>query len=240
MHTPPLAYRDPEFIESEDGRPIRILSEYLAPLQTFRAAGVSATVVFFGSARVPRHGPLGRYYEEASELARLVTAWSQRDWGGRISVCSGGGPGIMEAANRGAKEAGGQSVGLNIILPHEQRANPHVTIQMDFHYFFARKMMFVKYANAFVVFPGGFGTMDEFFEALTLIQTDKVTHFPVYLVGSEYWKGLADWIRGPMLRQGAISQPDLGIFTITDDEEEVVRDITRHFVAQKYAAAEKV
>jgi uncharacterized protein (TIGR00730 family) len=127
----------------------------------------------------------------------------------------------MEAANRGAKEAGIDSIGLNIELPFEQGMNPHVTLGLDFHYFFVRKVMFVRYASGFVVFPGGFGTLDELFESLTLIQTDKVTHFPVVLVGSDYWSGLVDWIRERMLAGGKISPQDLDLFSITDDPVEV-------------------
>jgi uncharacterized protein (TIGR00730 family) len=215
------------FADNDTWRVFRIMAEFVEGFETLSQLGPAVSV--FGSARTD---PSHKYYEQARKTGRLLAESG-------FAVITGGGPGIMEAANRGAKEAGGQSVGLNIMLPHEQRPNPHVTIQMDFHYFFARKMMFVKYANAFVVFPGGFGTMDEFFEALTLIQTDKVVHFPVYLVGTEYWKGLVDWIKGPMLTEGAINEIDLDIFHVTDDEEEVVRDITRHFVAQKYAAANK-
>ena len=136
MHTPPLAYHDPQFIDADEGRPIRIVSEYLAPLRTFRNAGVTATVVFFGSARIHSGDPLGRYYDEACELARLVTAWSLEQCQGRLIVCSGGGPGIMEAANRGASLAGGRSIGLNIGLPFEQRPNRFISpgLVFEFHY----------------------------------------------------------------------------------------------------------
>ena len=214
------------FADSDTWRVFRIMAEFVEGFETLSQLGPAVSI--FGSARTAEQSP---YYELARTAGRMLAEAG-------FAVITGGGPGVMEAANRGAKEAGGQSIGLNIMLPHEQRPNPHVTIQMDFHYFFARKMMFVKYANAFVVFPGGFGTMDEFFEALTLIQTDKVVHFPVYLVGSEYWKGLVDWLRSSMLASGAISEWDLDIFKITDDVDEVVRDVTRHFVAQKYAHAE--
>ncbi len=213
------------FAESDTWRVFRIMAEFVEGFETLAQIGPAVSI--FGSARTPSDH---EYYEIARRTGRLLAEAG-------FAVITGGGPGIMEAGNRGAKEAGGQSIGLNIMLPHEQHANPHVTVQMDFHYFFARKMMFVKYANAFVVFPGGFGTMDEFFEALTLIQTDKVVHFPVYLFGSKYWKGLVDWLRESMLAHGAINEWDLDIFKLTDDPEEIVRDITRHFVAQKYAHA---
>jgi len=212
------------FGDNDTWRIFRIMAEFVDGFETL--ANVGPAVSVFGSARTK---PGDFYYTKAQNLGRLLAESG-------FAVITGGGPGIMEGANRGAKDAGGVSVGLNIILPHEQRANPHVTIQMDFHYFFARKMMFVKYANALVAFPGGFGTMDEFFEALTLIQTDKVVHFPVYLFGSQYWKGLIDWLKSSMLSEGCIGSSDLDIFQICDDENEIARDITRQFVAQEYAS----
>ncbi len=220
MPTPPLAYRDPDFIESEDGRPVRLLSEYLSPLRSFRSAGVSATVVFFGSARLQRHGPLGRYYEEACELARLVTAWSQRECGGRLIVCSGGGPGIMEAANRGAGLAGGRSIGLNIGLPHEQRPNPYISegLSFEFHYFFMRKLWFAHLAHALLAFPGGFGTFDELFEILTLAQTRKLDRpIPVFLYGSAYWKEVVNF--DALVRHGTIAAEDLQLFEFADEPQ---------------------
>lgn len=142
-----------------------------------------------------------------------------------LGVITGGGPGIMEAANRGAHEAGGVSVGCNIELPFEQATNPYVDIALDFRHFFVRKMMFVKYAEGFVVFPGGFGTLDELFESLTLIQTGKVQHFPVVLFGSDYWHGLLSWMRERVLAEGKVGAEDLEIFTVSDDPREVVRHI---------------
>ena len=210
------------FAQSDVWRVFRIMAEFVEGFETLAKLGPAVSV--FGSARTK---PGTEYYEKARRIGALLA-----DAG--FAVITGGGPGIMEAANRGAKEAGGQSVGLNISLPHEQVPNPHVTVQMNFHYFFARKMMFVKYANAFVVLPGGYGTMDEFFEALTLIQTDKVTQFPVYLVGGDYWKGLIDWLKGSMLTSRAIQKEDLDIFTITDDAERIVDDISHRFIAQRY------
>ncbi len=173
-----LAYKNGAFLDSDDGRPIRILSEYLEPLAAFRRMRVCDTIVFFGSARLKEDGPLGRYYAEARELARLVTLWSKSLPQGahRFVVCSGGGGGIMEAANRGASDAGGMTIGLNIGLPHEQRPNPYITRELlfEFHYFFMRKLWFAHLARALVAFPGGFGTLDELMEILTLAQTGKL------------------------------------------------------------------
>ena len=160
------------------------------------------------------------------ELARLLTDWScgLAD-GRRFVVCSGGGPGIMEAANRGACEAGGGSVGLNIELPTEQKLNPYVKKGLSFRYFFARKVMFIKYGRAFVIFPGGFGTLDEFFEAVTLIQTRRIGRFPVVLFGSEYWGSLLSWMREELLGPGYISPEDLEIFRIVDSPQDVVDSV---------------
>jgi hypothetical protein len=218
MPTPRLAYHDPKFMDSDDGRPVRIVSEYLAPLRAFRVAGVHATVVFFGSARVRPDGPLGRYFEEASELARLLTQWSREAHGERLLVCSGGGPGIMEAANRGAALAGGRSIGLNIGLPHEQRPNSYITpeLSFEFHYFFMRKLWFAHLAHALIAFPGGFGTFDELFEILTLAQTRKLARaIPVLLYGSAYWKEVVNF--EALVRHGTIGAEDLSLFEFVDD-----------------------
>jgi len=215
--TPLLAYHDPQFIDSDEGRPIRIVSEYLAPLRAFSRAGVGATVVFFGSARLRADGPLGRYLDEATELARLVTEWS-RSLGERLLVCSGGGPGIMEAANRGAALAGGRSIGLNISLPHEQRPNAYVTPELcfEFHYFFMRKLWFAHLARALVAFPGGFGTLDEVFEILTLAQTHKLDRsIPVVLYGSAYWHEVINF--DALVRHGTIAAADLKLFEFVDE-----------------------
>jgi uncharacterized protein (TIGR00730 family) len=177
-------------------------------------ASVAAAASFFGSARTTPDDP---DYELARETARLVGESG-------MAVITGGGPGIMEAANRGAKDAGALSIGLNIELPFEQGGNTYCDICLEFHYFFVRKMMFVRYASGFVVFPGGFGTMDELWEALTLIQTGKITEFPVVLVGTDYWRGLVDWVAERMLAEGNISPGDLELFTLTDDPAEV-RDL---------------
>jgi uncharacterized protein (TIGR00730 family) len=215
----PLAYEDPDFIDSDAARPLRIVAEYLAPLERFRRAGVSDTVVFFGSARLTPEGPLGRYYAEARELARLITLWSKSlpAHSHRYVVCSGGGPGIMEAANRGASEAGGLSIGLNISLPHEQRPNPYIThrLSFEFHYFFMRKLWFAHLARALIVFPGGFGTLDEMMEILTLAQTRKLERpTPVLLYGSQYWSEIINF--PALVRHQVISPEDLGLFQYVD------------------------
>ena len=217
---PPLAYENAEFFESEDARPLRILAEYLAPLRVFRREHVHETIVFFGSARLRPDGPLGHYYAEARELARLVTEWSKSLHSGahRYLVCSGGGGGIMEAANRGASDANGRTIGLNIGLPHEQRPNPYITreLSFEFHYFFMRKLWFAHLARALVVFPGGFGTLDELTEILTLQQTRKLDRrIMVLLYGSSYWKEILDF--DALVRHGMISHDDLRLFHYADD-----------------------
>ncbi|MBS0364279.1 MAG: TIGR00730 family Rossman fold protein [Proteobacteria bacterium] len=222
--TPPLAYRDPAFMTSEEGRPIRMIAEYLAPLRTFTAAGVQATVVFFGSARLRASGPMGRYVQEATELARQVTQWSQSLPGTPLVVCSGGGPGIMEAANRGAALAGGRSIGLNISLPQEQHPNDYITPQLcfEFHYFFMRKLWFAHLAHALVAFPGGFGTFDELFEILTLAQTRKLDRsIPVLLYGSQYWREVINF--DALVRHGTIAAEDLKLFEFVDDPATAMR-----------------
>jgi uncharacterized protein (TIGR00730 family) len=215
----PLAYKDEEFIDSEGARPLRILAEYLQPLHAFQRLGVRDTIVFFGSARIAEDGPLGHYYQAARELARLLTAWSKGLSGHtRYIVCSGGGPGIMEAANRGASDAGGRTIGLNIGLPHEQEPNPYITreLSFEFHYFFMRKLWFAHLARALVVFPGGFGTLDELFEMLTLAQTRKLARpVPVLLYGQAYWEEAVDF--GALVRHGMISAEDLRLFRYADD-----------------------
>jgi uncharacterized protein (TIGR00730 family) len=215
-----IAYENDAFMESEDARPLRILAEYLAPLNAFRRERVSDTIVFFGSARLAADGPLGRYYEAARELARLVTEWSKAlpTHTHRYIVCTGGGGGIMEAANRGASEAGGKTVGLNIGLPHEQRPNAYITreLSFEFHYFFMRKLWFALLARALVVFPGGFGTLDELFEILTLMQTAKIARpIPVILYGLEYWNEIVNF--EALVRHGTIAREDLALFRFADD-----------------------
>jgi len=216
----PLAYRDQDFLDSDDARPLRILSEYLAPLRALREQEVRDTVVFFGSARIGPTGPLGRYYDEARALARAITEWSMSLEGSahRRIVCSGGGPGIMEAANRGASEAGGRTIGLNIGLPHEQRPNPFITpgLSFEFHYFFMRKLWFAHTACAMIAFPGGFGTLDEMFEILMLQQTGKLDRKIVMLLyGSDYWREVVDF--DALVRHGTIDAEDVKLFTFVDD-----------------------
>jgi len=209
-----------EFLDGDDARPLRILAEYMEPFQTFRREHIHDTIVFFGSARLSPEGPLGRYYEDARELARLVTAWSKSlpSHTHRYVVCTGGGGGIMEAANRGASEAGGRTIGLNISLPREQRPNPYVTreLSFEFRYFFMRKLWFAHLARALVVFPGGFGTLDELTEILTLTQTGKLARrIPIVIYGPSYWNEIVDF--DALLRHGMISQEDLSLFQYADD-----------------------
>jgi len=199
-------------------RIFRIMGEFVEGYERLGQIGPSVSV--FGSARTPPDDP---YYALGEAVGRKLVEHG-------FAVLTGGGPGIMEAANKGAQAAGGASVGLNIVLPHEQRANPFVDPDkiLNFDFFFARKTMFVKYAQGFVVLPGGFGTMDELFEALTLIQTNKTARFPVVLMGGEFWRGMVDWLREVMLTAGNISNPDLALFVMTDDPEEAVAVIERY------------
>jgi uncharacterized protein (TIGR00730 family) len=204
---------DVETILTDAAREDRILDEVR---MGFEALGhVGAAVSVFGSARTPAGHP---EYLLAEETARLLG-----DDG--FAIITGGGPGIMEAANKGAKESHAQSIGLNIELPFEQGLNEYVELGLEFHYFFTRKVMFVRYASGFVVFPGGFGTLDETFEALTLIQTGKIQHFPLVLVCSDYWDGLVDWVRERMLGGAKISPEDMDLFVVTDDPQEVLRTV---------------
>src|SRR5215204_2156917 len=201
----------------------RIQAELQAGFEALAHVGPAAS--FFGSARTSADHP---EYALARETARLVGEAG-------MAIITGGGPGTMEAANRGARDAGAHSIGLNIELPFEQGINPYCDIQLKFHYFFARKIMFVRYASGFVVFPGGFGTMDELFESLTLIQTGKVRNFPVVLVGSDYWQGLIDWICERLLAEGKISPADVDLYTLTDDPLEV-RDVLMNAVHRQARA----
>jgi uncharacterized protein (TIGR00730 family) len=216
-----LAYKNDEFLDSDEARPLRILAEYLAPLRTFTLHKVHDTIVFFGSARLTPDGPLGRYYEDARQLAYLVTSWSNETSHARnLVVCSGGGGGIMEAANRGASEAGGKTIGLNIGLPHEQRPNPYVTPELcfEFRYFFMRKLWFSHLARALIVFPGGFGTLDELLEMLTLAQTEKLARsIPIILYGTTFWNEILNF--DALVRHGVISPEDLNLFHFADDPQ---------------------
>jgi uncharacterized protein (TIGR00730 family) len=200
-------------------RALRILSEFVEGFDTL--ADLPPAVSVFGSARSAPDSP------ECRLAADLGAALAEAGY----AVITGGGPGVMEAANRGATEAGGMSVGLGIELPFEQGLNDSVDIGIDFRYFFVRKTMFVKYAQAFVVLPGGFGTLDELFEAITLVQTKKVTRFPVILIGTEYWSGLLDWIKSRLLADGMVSEADMELLTVTDDVEEAVQFIVDADVA---------
>ena len=198
---------------SDSWRALRILGEFVWGFDNL--SDVSDGVTIFGSARTPPGDP---EYEAAVETGRLLAQAG-------IPVITGGGPGIMEAANKGAREANGVSVGCNIELPFEQGTNPYVTKSLNFKFFFVRKTMFVKYATAFIVFPGGYGTLDELFEALTLVQTRKVTRFPVVLLGSQFWQGLVDWLRANLREAGRIGSEDLDLLYLTDDVDEAVRHI---------------
>ncbi|MEI8173811.1 MAG: TIGR00730 family Rossman fold protein [Deltaproteobacteria bacterium] len=202
----------------ESWRIFRIMAEFVEGIEALSKLRQGVTI--FGSAKVRPDDP---YYKKAEHVARRLVE-------NGFSVITGGGPGIMEAANKGAAEAGGQSVGLNIRLPYEQKPNPYANIVLEYKYFFVRKVMFVKYAVAYIILPGGFGTMDELFEALTLIQTKRIKPFPVVLMGSEYWKGLVDWLRDTMLRNEKIDESDLDIIQITDDPDEAVRHIKKFVI----------
>jgi uncharacterized protein (TIGR00730 family) len=266
MSQQPVAYQYPEFLESPEARPIRILSEYLEPLRRFKQQKIQDTVVFFGSARVDSRERAeralqtlrargvpnadeqyqrelrksrkalewARYYEDARELARMLTAWtlSLQSENHRFVVTSGGGPGIMEAANRGAREGGGKTIGLNIRLPFEQGANPYITdgLHFEFHYFFMRKFWFAYLAKALVIFPGGFGTLDELFEILTLVQTDKLSKkIGVVLYGREYWDQVLQL--QPMADWGAIAEKDLELLNYFDTPADAFEFLRDHLIA---------
>src|SRR5918994_1984931 len=262
----PAAYLYPEFLESAEARPLRILAEYLEPLRRFKAQQIQDTVVFFGSARVDSRERAeralrtlrargvrdadelyqaeltksrqalewARYYEEARELARLLTTWSRTlpSENHRFVVTSGGGPGIMEAANRGAQEAGGKTIGLNIKLPFEQGPNRYITegLHFEFHYFFMRKFWFAYLAKALVIFPGGFGTLDEMFEILTLMQTEKLAkQIQIILYGTEYWDQILNL--QPMLDWGAISSADIQLVQRADTPMAAFELLKAHLTA---------
>jgi uncharacterized protein (TIGR00730 family) len=215
-----IAYFDQTFLDSDAARPLRILAEYLEPLEVFCREEIKDTIVFFGSARLRETDPLGRYYEEARTLARLITEWSMSlsSAGSRFIVCSGGGGGIMEAANRGAADAGGRSIGLNISLPHEQHPNAYITqgLGFEFHYFFMRKLWFAHLARALIVFPGGFGTLDELTEIITLAQTKKLERrIPILLYGTDYWNEILNF--EALVRHEMISAEDLQLFCFIDE-----------------------
>ena len=236
----PVAYLNESFLESPDARPLRMLSEYLEPLSHFRAEKIQDTIVFFGSARTDPDGPMGEYYQAARRLAHLVTEWSENleNPTHRFVVCSGGGPGIMEAANRGAREAGGKTIGLNIGLPFEQEPNPYITPELgfEFHYFFMRKFWFAYLGKALVVFPGGFGTLDELCEILTLAQTRKIEKkIVIVLYGSAYWKEILNF--DALVKYGMIAPTDLNLFQYADSPEEAL-SILQVFLTKYYLSPE--
>ena len=212
---------------ADSWRVFRIMGEFVEGFDTLARLGPAVSI--FGSARTKPDEPM---YAASEHVAAKLAEHG-------FAVITGGGPGIMEAANKGAHEAGGASVGCNIELPFEQGMNAYVDIAVNFRYFFVRKTMFVKYAEAFVIFPGGFGTMDELFESLTLIQTGKVRDFPVILYGSDYWQGLLDWLRGAMLVEGKIAAPDLDLLLVTDSAETVVQHIVERYEASLERAARR-
>jgi uncharacterized protein (TIGR00730 family) len=253
-------YRDPLFMESLPARPVRIMTEYIDPLERLRREKVGDTIVMFGSARIrsredalahlqklkekkgrsatPEHREavrdakaalgMSRYYEEARELSRRITTWAMTlgESPRRFVICSGGGPGIMEAANRGAAEAGGKSIGLSIQLPHEQRPNDYISPELSFmfHYFFMRKLWFAQLAKALIVFPGGFGTMDELWEILTLMQTGKLNqHNLILIYGRNYWDRVLDWKH--MLRSGTINKHEYGLLQFADTVDEAFKRV---------------
>ena len=209
-------------LAGESWRLFRIMGEFVQGFEEM--SGVQKAVTLFGSARL-KEGHA--YYEQAERLAQLLAR-------GGYTVITGGGPGLMEAGNKGAFEAGGRSIGLNVDLPFEQNPNPYQTDVVKFRYFFVRKVMLVKYSAAFVVFPGGFGTIDELFEALTLIQTKKIHPFPVYLVGRGYWQGLLDWLRGTLLEHGTINARDLDLFKVVDEIEAIPGEIDAYYSSSSH------
>ncbi len=226
----PLAYKNEQFLDSDGARALRILAEYLEPLRRFEEQKVAGTVVFFGSARLGPDGPLGRYYAEARELARLFTTWSNGlpPTAPRFLVCSGGGHGIMEAANRGAAEAGGRTIGLNISLPEEQTANAYITpeLSFEFHYFFMRKLWFAHLARAVIIFPGGFGTLDEMSEILTLSQTRKLEgDMTVILYGESYWREIINF--DALVKHGMIHADDLKLFSFASSPTDALEQLKR-------------
>ncbi|MBA3974365.1 MAG: TIGR00730 family Rossman fold protein [Candidatus Solibacter sp.] len=238
----PLAYRNEEFLRGWSARSLRILSEYFEPLDRLGRHKIRDTVVFFGSARIRETGPMSKYYDAARELARQATAWSDslEPPTRRFVVCTGGGPGIMEAANRGAEDAGGLSIGLNIALPFEQFPNPHITsdLNFEFHYFFMRKFWFAYLAKALVVFPGGFGTLDELSEILTLAQTQKLEKkIKIVLYGRDFWNEIINF--EALVKHGMISAEDLDLFEFADTPEDAMA-VLRPFLGENYLQPHQV
>ncbi|PZX18771.1 hypothetical protein LX81_00464 [Palleronia aestuarii] len=231
-----LAFADDDFLCREELRPLRLQLELLKPEMVMAEHGIVSTIVLFGGARIPEPAAkdaartrtladLSQYYEEAREFSRLMTLRSLESGGGENVIVTGGGPGVMEAGNRGARDAGGQSIGLNVVLPHEQAPNEYVTPELcfNFHYFAIRKMHFLMRANAVCVFPGGFGTLDELFEALTLIQTGRMERIPILLFGRRFWDTIIDF--GALAEAGTIAEADLGLFRFVENAAEAVEAI---------------
>ncbi len=231
-----LAFADPDFLCRDELRPVRLQLELLKPEMILNERGIQSTVVLFGGSRIPEPSQketartktladLSRYYDEARTFARLITEKSMASYGREFVVATGGGPGVMEAGNRGAADAGGASIGLNIVLPHEQAPNQYVTpgLCFNFHYFAIRKMHFLMRARAVCVFPGGFGTLDEMFEALTLIQTDRMTRVPFLLFGEEFWRSIINW--EALAESGTISEDDLDLFRFVETADEAMEVI---------------
>ncbi|HTZ10992.1 MAG TPA: TIGR00730 family Rossman fold protein [Candidatus Margulisiibacteriota bacterium] len=206
-----------DFTQEDPWRVFRIMSEFVEGFEVLSPLGKAVSI--FGSSRTK---PGTKYYKLAEEVAYLVAKEG-------YAVITGSGPGLMEAANKGAKRAKGQSVGLNIHIPSEQKPNKYVDILLDFRYFFVRKVMFVKYAKAFVILPGGFGTLDEFYEAINLIQTERISKFPVVLFGKKYWEGLLTWLKKTVLAEGNISKEDMDIFVLVDEPKEVIAAIKKFY-----------
>jgi len=238
LEQPESPYKDIEFLDSLEGRTLRILSEYLGPMARLDKAKVNSTVLFLGSARAnPSHADtiFTKYYWEAEELAYLLAKWAipLKPKGKNFVVCTGGGPGIMEAANRGAQRAGGKSIGMNISLPQPQDPNPYITPELSFafHYFFMRKFWLVYKAKAVVAFPGGFGTLDEFFEIVTLLQTSKISRKEMTLVlyGEDYWKKVVDF--DALVKAGAITPEDRKVFSICSDPKKTFAFLKKKLLA---------
>ena len=205
------------FASEDPWRVFRIMSEFVEGFEVLSRVGKAVSI--FGSSRMK---PENKYYKLAEEIAYLLAKEG-------YAIITGSGPGLMEAANKGAKRAKGTSIGLNIHIPSEQKPNKYIDLLLDFRYFFVRKVMFVKYAKAFVIMPGGYGTLDEFNKAINLIQTKRIPEFPVVLFGNNYWKGMLDWLRNTVLKNNNISRTDLDIFTVVDDPQEVVKVIKRFY-----------
>ncbi len=205
------------FLSEDPWRVFRIMSEFVEGFEVLSEIGKAVSI--FGSSRIK---PGNQYYQLTEKIAYLLAKEG-------YAIITGSGPGVMEAANKGARRAGGHSVGLNIQIPSEQKPNKYVDTLLDFRYFFVRKVMFVKYAKAFVIMPGGYGTLDEFTEAINLIQTERIPKFPVILFGREYWNGMLEWLRNTVLKDSNISREDLDIFTVVDEPKEVVTAIKKFY-----------